>query len=325
MTLASRLLLPLLLLSLTASLCVASPAIPPFADSLVSASRLEAHVEFLTSTPKARHFDNPTELRRAYGYIAARFRELGLQTVLQKFRVGGRYYVNVVATLHPDKPKVRILGAHYDVCGNQQGADDNASGVAGLLEVARVLSAHAKDIDHQVQFVAFANEEPPFFGTEEMGSYVHARALHEQGVEVDGVLILECIGYFTDAEDSQRYPSAVLRPFYPDRGNFIAVVGNMGSWGLIRRVAGAMRRGSPLPVRTLAAPAFVTGVDFSDHRSYWPFGYDALMITDTAFFRNANYHEETDVPSTLDYKRMREVVLGAAAFFLLDKGGLKKG
>ena len=149
-----------------------------------------------------------------------------------------------------------------------------------------------------------------------MGSMVHARSLKEEGADLDVAVVLEMIGYFTDAPGSQAYPSALMRPFYPSAGNFIAAVSRMGDFGVLRRMGRAISRGSRIPCRILAAPAFVTGVDFSDHRSYWAHGFPALMITDTAFFRNPHYHAPGDLPGTLDYARMREVCLGVANFFL---------
>lgn len=288
----------------------------PMDTTLISAASLRQHVEFLAGLPAPRNHEHPASLRLSHEYIRNRFEEMGYPVELQKFQAAGHWYVNVIATLHPAKPKLRVLGAHYDVCGEQQGADDNASGIAGLLEIARLLKAREAEVDHQVRFVAYANEEPPFFGSEWMGSHVHAKSLKDAGAALEVAVVLEMIGYFSDAEGSQDYPSGLLKPFYPSKGNFIAAVSRPGMSGWLRRMQEAIHGSSRIPCETLAAPAFVTGVDFSDHRSYWAHGFDALMITDTAFFRNKNYHEPTDTPDTLDYARMREVCLGVAAFFL---------
>ena len=202
-----------------------------------------------------------------------------------------------------------IVGAHYDVCGNQPGADDNASAIAGLLEIARFAKKHESELPYRVDFVAYALEEPPFFGTAQMGSYVHAEFLHNNNVNIKGMICLEMIGFFTDKENSQSYPLAILRLFHPSTGNFIGVVSNFRSSSFAAQVAKHMGATS-VDVRTLKAPSFVTGVDFSDHRNYWKFGYDAVMITDTAFYRNLNYHQETDLMNTLDFDKMREVIKG---------------
>jgi hypothetical protein len=161
----------------------------------------------------------------------------------------------------------------------------------------------------RVVLAAYANEEPPSFGTERMGSAVHARALADRGVRVRIMISLEMIGAFSDARGSQAYP-AVVGWFHPSTGNFVAVVGKWGQGGAVRDVAAGMRAGSPLPLETLTAPTVFPGVDFSDHRSFWANGYDAVMVTDTAFFRNPRYHTPTDRPDTLDYARMAEVVKG---------------
>jgi Zn-dependent M28 family amino/carboxypeptidase len=203
-----------------------------------------------------------------------------------------------------------VVGAHYDTAGPHPGADDNASGVAGLLELARLLDG--ADLARPVELVGYPLEEPPYFSTSKMGSAVHARSLREQGVAVRAMLSLEMIGYFTDEPNSQALPLSLLRPFYPSEGNFIAVVGRWG-WGqrrLVRTVRDGMQDATPLPVHSINAPRLVPGVAFSDHRNYWQAGYDAVMITDTAFYRNPHYHAPSDTPETLDYGRMAQVVDG---------------
>jgi Zn-dependent M28 family amino/carboxypeptidase len=200
-----------------------------------------------------------------------------------------------------------VVGAHYDTAGDQPGADDNASGVAGLLDLARLLAEHPPPL--RVELVAYTLEEPPAFRTERMGSAVHARALAQRGAKVRLMISVEMIGAFSDERGSQGYPP-IIGLFYPSTANFIAVVAKWGQGGAVRAVASALRAASPLPVETLTAPRFVTGIDYSDHRSYWEHGYDAVMITDTSFFRNARYHTAEDTPDTLDYARMAEVVKG---------------
>jgi Zn-dependent M28 family amino/carboxypeptidase len=223
----------------------------------------------------------------------------------------GHLYTNVIGTMGTDGAERVVVGAHYDVCGEQPGADDNASAVAGLLEVSRLLNPFASTLKYRVDFVAYTLEEPPFFGTPEMGSYVHAQSLHEDGVKVRGMISLEMIGYFTDEEDSQDYPLPLMKLFYPSKGDFIGVVGNFRSRALVKEVKGHMSA-APINVESLSAPAIVPGVNFSDHRSYWEFGYPAVMVTDTAFFRNPHYHRVSDVAETLDFDTMKEVVKGVA-------------
>jgi Zn-dependent M28 family amino/carboxypeptidase len=243
--------------------------------------------------------------------VLAEFARLGLATDVQEYQVNGRGYRNVIARLGPTKGPLIVIGAHYDACGDTPGADDNASGVAGLLELARALAAHPPR--QPVELVAYTLEEPPFFRTEDMGSYRHAQALAAQGREVKLMLSLEMIGYFRDSPRSQRYPVGALKLLYPDQGNFIALVGAYRDFGDMRRVKGLFKGASALPVTSINAPESVQGVDFSDHASYWRFKMPAIMVTDTAFLRNDNYHEAGDTPETLDYRRMAQVVRGVFA------------
>jgi Zn-dependent M28 family amino/carboxypeptidase len=220
-------------------------------------------------------------------------------------------YRNVSAMFGPSGPDRLVVGAHYDAAGPYPGADDNASGVAGLIELAHGLGAAAPA--RAVELVAYTLEEPPFFTTPQMGSAVHAASLRRQQIRVRAMLSLEMIGYFSDAPNSQLFPHPVLKALYPSTGNFIAVIGKLAQPMLSPRVARAMRRGSVLPVRVLVAPPALPGIDFSDHRSYWQAGYGAVMITDTAFYRNPNYHTPRDRPETLDYRRMASVVQSVQA------------
>ena len=280
-----------------------------YPDPGVSAENLESTVRFLTAIHPSRSFDHPDSMRQSAAYISRKLAEYGLSPAEQEFKVEGRSYVNIIAGVGPRTGSRVIVGAHYDVCGNQPGADDNASAIAGLLEVSRFAKKHESELPYGVDFVAYALEEPPFFRTEHMGSYVHAQSLKKNNVAVKGMICLEMIGFFTDKKKSQDYPLSLLRLFHPDTGSFIAVVGNYGSSHLMRQVTEHMKAAT-IPVETLKAPSFVTGVDFSDHRNYWEFGYDAVMITDTAFYRNPNYHAMSDTMDTLDFKRMQEVVKG---------------
>jgi len=277
---------------------------------------LRVHVLKLVDVPEPRNYLNVEVQRSVQAYIEKEFAALGLEIRRQVFQVEGVEYVNIIGVLNPRLPKVAVVGAHYDVCGNQPGADDNASGVAGLIELARMLAPKRDCIPRQIQFVAYANEEPPHFGTEDMGSFVHAKSLYDGGNEVEYMISLEMIGYFTDREDSQDYPVGILKWFYPTRGDFIAVVSDLSSGSVRRRVRDAISGHSSIPCRSLGAPSALVGVDFSDHRNYWIFGYDAVMVTDTAFLRNKNYHHISDTIGTLDFAKMAQVVLGVAGAFL---------
>ncbi|GAB4341895.1 MAG: M28 family metallopeptidase [Desulfobulbaceae bacterium] len=208
-----------------------------------------------------------------------------------------------------DQPLL-VVGAHYDTVSSSPGADDNASGVAGLLEIARLLR---DDPPPGLRLAFFCPEEPPAYRTRRMGSHVYAESLKKTGVRLTGMICLEMIGYFSDEPGSQSYPLPFMNTVYPKRGNFIAMVGNLRSLQWTRRVCRAFRSSTDLPAERLNGPAIFVGIDFSDHWSFNKFGYPALMVTDTAFYRTPHYHRPSDLPETLDYERMAKVVDGLAA------------
>jgi Zn-dependent M28 family amino/carboxypeptidase len=233
------------------------------------------------------------------------FTAAGARVSEQPFTVQGRTYRNVIASFGPEDGERIVVGAHYDAFGPLPGADDNASGVAGLLELGRLLGAAPPAL--RIDLVAYTLEEPPWFKTEHMGSYVHAQGLRKAGVRLRAMISLEMIGCFSDADGSQSYPP-LLGWLYPDRGNFIGVVSNLGSVSLLRRIKAAMASATDLPVESLAGPSFMMGIDWSDQVNYWNAGYDAVMVTDTAFLRNPYYHTAADTADRLDYARMGKVV-----------------
>lgn len=273
-----------------------------------SETLLQEHVKTLTGISPPRSVKYPEGLEKASEYIYNTFKSFGMDPKEQKFMVDNREYKNIV-TLYgaPDKPRV-VIGAHYDVYDDQPGADDNASGVAGLLEIGRMLDSIKPDLPYAIELVAYTNEEPPFFRTPYMGSAVHARSLKEEGVEVKCMISLEMIGYFSDKKGSQEFPIAALKALYPATGNFIAVVGKMENQSLVRKFKKAMNKCGSISVESINAPATIPGIDFSDHQNYWAAGFPALMITDTSFYRNPHYHKKTDTFETLDFSRMAGVV-----------------
>lgn len=277
----------------------------------VSPARLEAHVRALAEDFSPRDYLHPANLDRAAAYVGAELERAGGRVSEQPFDAGGRTYRNVVAAFGPAEGERIVVGAHYDAAGPYPGADDNASGVAGLIELARLVGRAPPPVC--VELVAYTLEEPPFFRSAHMGSAVHAHSLRLGRVRVRAMVALEMIGCFSDAPGSQRFPMGLLRAFYPSRATFITVVGRMGEGRLVRRVRRAMQGASALDVRSINAPRWVPGVDFSDHACYWDAGYPAVMVTDTAFYRNPNYHTARDTPETLDYARMADVVRGVYA------------
>lgn len=249
-------------------------------------------------------------LNKTAGYITSEFSNYGYTVSFQPFEFEGRTYKNIIVEIKGRKTpeKILVIGAHYDTVAGTPGADDNASAIAGLLELARLL--HSQSFGKTVRFVAFTLEEPPFFRSKRMGSYVYARSIKKKDADLEGMICLEMIGYFTDEPGSQFFPLPFFRWIYPNKGNFIMFVSNLRSKSFLNRVKDGFKKGSDLPVESISTFPIIPGIDFSDHRSFWEFGYDALMVTDSAFYRNPNYHGTGDVPETLDYERMTEVVLG---------------
>ena len=270
--------------------------------------RLERHVRALSEEFVPRNYAHAVNLARAAEYIFHEWQSYGLKPRYQKFKAGGKEYRNVIVELGPSSEERVVVGAHYDAFGELPGADDNASGVAGVLELGRLLAAGG--LPGRVELVAYCLEEPPHFTTAEMGSAVHARSLKAAGAKVKAMLSLEMIGYFTDEKNSQDFPLPALKLIYPNEGNFIAVAADLQHRALTSRVKKSMRRGATIGVHSINAPRSLPGIDLSDHRSYWEEGYPALMITDTAFYRNTAYHTERDTAGRLDYPRMGQVVEG---------------
>jgi len=275
--------------------------------------RLYADVEFLTSLQPARNYRNLVSLNQAADFIKAEFEKLSGEVREQTFKADGRPYRNIILAMGPEDAPRLVVGAHYDVCGDQPGADDNASAVAGLLETARLLHAHHPKLRYRVELVAYPNEEPPYFATEQMGSFVHAKSLHDAGLPVRAMLCYEMIGYFRDEPGSQRFPNEQLAALYPNTGNFITVVGRTGQEAFTQHVQKLMQTSADVDVQRINLPTSMGLAGLSDHRNYWHFGYDAIMINDTSFLRNPNYHQTTDTIDTLDFRRMAEVVNGVYA------------
>lgn len=284
----------------------------------VSTQRLQAHVRYLTQTLPPRAF--ASNLDKAANYLREQLSAYGVVQE-QTFEVQGETYRNLSILLGPTTPKRLVIGAHYDVDvvaigadDKMPGADDNASGVAGLLELARLLSTQT--LKQQVELIAYSLEEMPAFRTNNMGSAIHARQLVKDKQGVDLMLSLEMIGYYSDAPNSQDYPLPLMQYLYSDKGDFIAIVGNLTSMGIVRDTKAAMRSVMALPVYSINAPSLVPGIDFSDHRSFWAQGFPALMITDTAFYRNHAYHTKHDTWDRLNYPKMAEVVKGLYAIVM---------
>ncbi len=282
------------------------------------AGRLEKTVRVLSEDIGVRSFADLPQLAAAAKYIEHEFRSSGCGVSRQAFRYRGNEYFNIIAEVTGTggvNNGTLIIGAHYDTAWGTPGADDNGSGVAALIELARATAA--SPAPRTVRFIAFCLEEPPVYMTKKMGSYVYAHSIRAERRAVLGMVSLEMLGFFTDAHGSQLYPASLFRFFYPGQGNFIAFVGNISSRRFIERFKSTFRSVSAFPVESLSGLSIIPGVDFSDHRNFWKFGIPAFMITDTAFYRNPNYHGPGDRADTLNYPKMAELTDALAKTIVL--------
>ena len=272
--------------------------------------RLREHVRVLADEIGERNDDNTGSLDKAADYIESSFRKSGLNPRKQVY--GDRNYRNIIAEIKGEGPagEIILVGAHYDTVWLSPGADDNASGVAVMLELAKLLAGNR--FEKTIRFVAFTNEEQPFSNTELMGSKVYSRHIFENREKVMVMYSLEMLGYYSEEKSSQEYP-APLKWFYPDRANFIAFVANINSGLSLYRSLHAFRKHSAFPVQGLImSERLIPDIRRSDHASFWDLGYPAVMVTDTAQYRNMNYHTVGDVPRTLDYAKMAALLSGLA-------------
>lgn len=273
---------------------------PPWSGPRADPLRLAASVRGLVGLgPRNTH----SGMERAAAFIREQLS--GYSISEQGYRFDHENYRNVIVSLGPRTPQLLVAGAHYDTAGPFPGADDNASGVAGLLEIARLLRERPPAL--RTELVFYPNEEPPAFHSRGMGSFIHASSLRPE--EVRAMIGLEMIGCFSE---KQLFPLSALKLLYPSEGNYIVVVGRPGDFALVRSVKRALLSAGA-PVRSINAPRSIPGIDFSDHANYWNAGMPAVMITDTAFYRNPRYHTALDTPDTLDYTTMAKVVDGVAA------------
>ncbi len=290
---------------------------------------IRRHIDLLAGVLGERNVLHcPGALEGAAKYIEKTFRACGLEPASQHYTAMGHPVRNIEAEIpgyKPDGP-IWIIGGHYDSIDGSPGADDNATAVAGVLEVARMLSGmRCRDT---IRFVTFVNEEPPFYKGDEMGSLVYAKRCKSRGERIAGMINLEMLGYYSDEPGSQRYPIPLDRGVWkwllPNRGNFIAFVGNFASWRLTWRCRRVFGRSVRFPARWVAAPAHLEGPGMSDHWSFWQQGYPAVMVTDTAFFRNRHYHQKSDAPDKIDFPRMAKVVAGLGGMMTRLVGGRRK-
>ncbi len=280
-------------------------------------SNLRLHVDRLAGLIGPRYLQKPKTIQATIGYIDGQWGGMGYTSSHECYDAIGDQATNLIVEQSGSKraDEIILLGAHYDTVFLTPGADDNASAVAVLLEVSRLLREHQSK--RTIRYVAFACEEPPYFNVDAMGSQYHARQARLRGDKILGMLCLEMVGYYSTADNSQIVPPLIpkwMRRFFPHRGDFLAAVGNLPSWKLCWNFRRGFKRGArSMPLFSICLPEKVKEIRLSDNRSFWDQGYPALMLTDTSFLRNPNYHRTTDTPDTLDYQRMTEVTLGVAA------------
>jgi hypothetical protein len=284
--------------------------LPPLTDEeTILRDRLLRHVKVLANEIGERHVGKPDALQAAAAYVETQWKELGYETADQTYTIADvesrNTEIEKKGTTKPDT--IIVVGAHYDSVPGCPAANDNGTGVAGLLEISRLL----KDVklDKTVRFVAFVNEEPPFFHTKDMGSFIYAKRSHHRGDRIAGMISLETIGCYSDEKGSQLYPP-MMSMFYPSQGDFIAFVSNPPSRPLLHEVIGDFRAHTSFPSEGLAAPAALPGIAWSDQWSFWQVGYQAIMVTDTAPFRYPHYHAASDTPDKIDFDRTARVVAG---------------
>lgn len=276
-------------------------------ETIINVEALKKHVVFLSETSKPRNSQSIDNLNKVADYIYEKLFESSSDVVFQKYTVKGKEYKNVIANFGPKSDEVIVIGAHYDAYSSYPGADDNASGIAGLIELGKLLSQNK--LNNRVIVVAYTLEEPPYFSTDKMGSFVHADSLKNKNTKIKIMIALEMIGYFSEKNGSQEYPVPMLRLFYPTKGNFIAIVDQLMSNNAVQ-IKSVINEYTVLAAYSINAPSYIPGIDFSDHRNYWNFGYPAVMITDTAFYRNREYHTSKDTYDRLNYENMSKIIYG---------------
>jgi Peptidase family M28 len=294
-----------------------SKAGPLSPDEIALREELRANVQKLAGEIGERNMWHYAKLNAAADFIEDSFSRAGLRTRRDSYETGGQPCHNIEAEIPGNGAEIIVIGAHYDSVFGSPGANDNGSGAAAILALAHRFgasetegSAPRRTPNKTLRFVAFVNEEPPYFLSGEMGSQVYARRCKERGDKISAMISLETIGYFSDAPNSQIYPSPGLGLFYPKVGNFIGFVSNVQSRALLRHVIGLFRKHAKIPSEAASLPAFIPGVSWSDQWSFWQHGYPAIMVTDTAPFRYPYYHSSNDMPDKLDYDRFTLVVSG---------------
>lgn len=290
------------------------------ADLSKISENLYQHVDRLAGLIGPRHLGNPRAFHAAAQLVERELGDVGFAVTRQTYRIGNDEVANVIVELPGSsrRNEIVVIGAHYDTVWTTPGADDNASAVAMLIEVARLM--RRLQPRRTIRFVSFACEEPPYFHTGDMGSQFYARDCRRKNERIHGMLCLEMVGYYSSKPNSQSIPPSIprsLHRLFPNRGDFLAAVANLRSLRLLWQFRRGFKQAIRFPLFTIALPERVSEIRLSDNSSFWDQNYPALMLTDTSFLRNPHYHLGSDTPDTLDYERMAQVTVGVA-------GGLRR-
>jgi hypothetical protein len=276
------------------------------AERIADTTRIYQDLWYLTKHCQYRNYLHIDSLNKSADYIRQRFSEISNRIEIQKYNFRTIEFKNIICSLGPADGERIIIGAHYDVCNDQEGADDNASGICGLIELARILKN--ENLKYRIDFVAYSLEEPPFFKSEYMGSYIHAKSLFDNKIKIKGMICLEMLGFYREEAHTQSYPAFFLRWFYGNKANYITVVQKYGNGEFGKFISKRMKTDQVIRTKSFSGPLWLPGVDFSDHLNYWKFGYSGVMITNTSFYRNPNYHQKGDRLETLNVGNIGLVV-----------------
>jgi len=289
------------------SVSIPHQAVVPGKDSI---SQLYEHVKHISVHIGSRSVHDYDAIEAAKSYIESTLENFDYAPTRQDYEYDGRVYSNIILSIKGSEfpGETIVVGAHYDTVYGTPGADDNASAVALLLELCRALRDFSPK--RTLKLIFFTLEEPPLFRSKFMGSYVYAREAKRKGEDIRAMVCLEMVGYYGDKKGGQSFPLPFISFFYSTTPDFIAIVGNLKSKYLVKSVKSSLNKSSEIPVETLTTIGLVPGVDFSDHRSFWKMGYPAVMITDTAFYRNPNYHSASDTIDTLNFDKMSQLLDG---------------
>ena len=302
---------------LTQCACLSTTPTGPKPELPVSVKRLTADVQTLASINPPRNYRNVASLDRAADYIFKEFSRCTTRVEIQRYPVNDKEYKNVIASFGPMKGKRIIVGSHYDVCGDQPGADDNGTGAAAVLELARLLSALKPTLKSRIDLVAYSLEEPPYFRTPYMGSAIHAASLAKAEAEVHVMICIDMIGYFSETGKPHRLASSFIKPGTIIPGNTTGILGKKGEEKITGTIKKYMTENSSIAVLALNLPLGTPGMDFSDHLNYWKHNYPAVMITNFMVCPNFNYHKPTDTIEKLNFEKIAEIVKGL--YFVLVK------